>query len=787
MKKLTILIISLVLLAPLMFSYDNGSEPDPGSYEPRYYDNAKVMRVKYTQGEAFVKRSYDEGLEEAAINLPVFEKDVAGTTDGRLEIYMGRLNYVRLDYETEVVFDKVPELRKTELSVRILHGGVYLDIENLDYERDIEIQTPDCGVFLLDKGQYRINVNEGGRTEVFVYDGVAEVAGDNYSRNVRGNQKIVMFNGRVKERPFYFYSMNKDDFDRWNQDRGRVIGYARYSSSSYLDDGYGEYEYELSRHGRWRYDSTYGRNIWIPYNVDSNWRPYYNGRWVYNPYYGYTWMSFDSWGYFTHHYGRWHWSPTFHWYWVPGYRWSPAWVSWFWDDYHYGWCPISWWNRPVIVINGHWRRNYHFRNGIPRRAYSTTIIRKSQLAAPRVSRVALARGELSKMSKKSFVFKGNAPNVKPRFEKVNVINARGKAVVYNKSGLVSKSKYKVVKGSVDLKKLKETHAPVYKYSGAKVSKDKVSRYSKSGYSSRATFKAKSSKYEPSNTSKSYKYGSSNYSGKKTSPAKLKKYSSTSRSKSSYKYRSGSSSGSRSSSSVKIKKSSSKSSSSRKSSGSKSSKIKKKKESPYYSYSSSGDSSSESYYSSSPYSSRKYSSKKYYPSRKPTVKSSSRYSSKSSRSTQKSYSSSGKSYKPSSSSKYYSSPSSTSRSSYKSYGSSNRSSYKRPTKSYSSSSSRNSSSSSSYRRYSSPRSSSYKSSSSSYSRPSSSSSYRSKSYSKPSSTRSRSSSSYRSSSRSSSSRSSKSYSRSSSRSSSSRSRSSSSRSSSSSSRSFKKKD
>jgi hypothetical protein len=729
MKKTLILIISLVLLAPLAFTYDYDNDPDPG-VEAKYYDDAKVLRVKYTQGEAFVKRSYDDGFEEAAINLPIFEKDSAGTTDGRLEVYMGRLNYLRFDYDTEVVFDKVPALQKTELSLKVLRGGIYLDIENLDYERDIEIQTADCGVFLLDRGAYRINVSEGGRTEIYVYDGIAEVAGDNYSRNVRENQKIVMFNGQVKERPFYFYSTDKDDFDRWNQDRGSELGYARYGSSQYLDSGYEEYEHELSRHGRWRYNDSYNTHIWIPYNVGVDWRPYYHGRWIWNPYYGYVWNSFDSWGYFTHHYGRWHWDPFYHWYWLPSYHWSPAWVSWYGNDYYYGWCPLSWWNRPVVVYNGHWWRNHNYRHGIPFHARSTTIIRKSQLSSSGVHRVALRKGDIAKanLSKKSLVYKGNAPHVRPNVSKVSVINARGKKVVYKKNSLVSASKYKVMKTTTGISTTKNK-SPVYKYSGKKITKEKITKYSKSPYSKSSTLK-----------SKSYKYSSP---GKSGSSYKVKKYPSSTSSpgyKSKTKYRSGSDSSSKSRPSSssgyksKVKKSSTKSSSSKskssstkKSSGSKSKTIKEKKE-PSYSYKSSGSSSS--YSSSSPYSGRSYSSKTTY--KKKTSSSSSSYKSQSST---KSYKSS---YKPS----YKSS----SRSSYSS-------SYKKPTKSYTSSSYKTRSSSS-YKSYSKP-SSSYKS----YSRPSSSS-YKSssKSYSKPSSSyksSSRSSSSYKSSSRSSSSSSSKS--------------------------------
>jgi hypothetical protein len=721
MKKIISLIISLVLLAPLAFTYDDGNDPDQG-VEPQYYDDARVMRVKYTQGEAYVKRSYDDGFEEAAINLPIFEKDTAGTTDGRLEVYMGRLNYLRLDNDTEVVFDKIPALQKTDLGVKVLRGGIYLDIENLDYERDIEIQTPDCGVFLLDKGTYRINVSEGGQSEVYVMDGIAEVAGDNYSRNVRENQKVVMFNGQVKERPFYFYSTDKDDFDRWNQDRTGELGYARYGSSQYLDSGYEEYEQELSRNGRWRYNDTYNSYTWIPYNVGDDWRPYYNGRWVWNPFYGYVWNSFDSWGYFTHHYGRWHWDPFYHWYWIPGYHWSPAWVSWFWDDDYYGWCPLSWWNRPVIVYNGHWWRDHHYRDGIPFNARSTTIIRKSQLSSPGVHRAALTNAETRILSKKSLVFKGNAPNERPTFSKVDVINARGKRVVYKENSLVSASKYKVMKSTTGISTTKN-ESPVYTYSGKKLTKEKVPQYTQSPYS-----KSKSSTIKE----KAYKYGTDRESG----GYKIKKYpssSSSSGSESKTKSRSDSGSESDSSSSSghrsKIKKSSSSSSSdssgsssSGKSSSSKT--IKKKKSEPSYSYKSSASSSSYSY--SSPYSSRSYSSKTYK--KEPSSYSSSYKSPYKSRSPEKSYSTSNKSYRSSYSPSYKSSYTPSSRSSSNSY-------YKQPTRS-SSSSSYHSRSSSSYPSYSRP-SSSYKS----YSTPSSS--YRSSSSSR-SYTHSTPSSSYRSS-------------------------------------------
>ena len=708
MKKFIVLILSFCFLS--LFIYSDYSNQKVS--EAKYYDKAKVLRVKYTQGETFVKRSYDEGIEEATINLPIFEKDAIGTTDGRLEIYLGRLNYLRLDYDTNVTAEKAPELRTTNMSFRLNNGGIYLDIANLDYDKDIEIQTPDCGIFLLNKGLYRINVNQQGNTEIYVYKGIAEVAGDDYTRNVRTNQKIVMYNGKVKERPFYFYSSEKDDFDIWNQKRNNSANYSRYASSRYLEAGYEDYEYELSRNGRWRYNNTYNSYTWMPYNISKSWRPYYNGRWIWNPYYGNVWTSYNPWGWYTSHYGRWHWSTIDGWYWIPGYRWSPAWVSWGWNDYYYGWCPLSYYNRPVIVINGRWNRNYRYRNGFPFHSRSTIIIRKNHLHAPRISRIAIKSNSISKGT---LAYKGISPRVRPHISKVSVINAKGKSVVYKRSGIVSTNKYKVIKSYPGVSKVNKNKNIVYKYSGTSSSKAKTFKYSASHKTKKVTYKKSSNKtYGTFKTDKKSTY--------KYSPEpKIKKKSST------YKYKSSS----------KSKKSSASSS---KSSSSKKYKVKKKKQGPSYLSSSKYSSSSKranttsSYYASSKRGkvasyrssySPKYSNKSY---NSHTYKSTKKYTSQSYPTNNRYYSSSYKySSKPTYKTKrYYSSYKTYSKPSYKSsYKTYNTNRYRSSSPSYYSSSTKKYSSS--YKTYSKPSTKSY--SHRSYSQPSrsySKSSYRSSS-------------------------------------------------------------
>ena len=65
-------------------------------------------------------------LKRAGFQPLVFEKDTVGTTEGRLEIYLGRLNYLRLDHDTKVEFETVPPLRKTNMNIRVLQEQIKL-------------------------------------------------------------------------------------------------------------------------------------------------------------------------------------------------------------------------------------------------------------------------------------------------------------------------------------------------------------------------------------------------------------------------------------------------------------------------------------------------------------------------------------------------------------------------------------------------------------------------------------------------------------------------------------
>lgn len=94
----------------------------------------------------------------------------------------------------------------------------------------------------------------------------------------------------------------------------------------------------LESYGDWREVGDYGY-CWQPRDVDRDWRPYSDGRWLYTDA-GWTWDSEEPYSWAVYHYGRWARVDRVGWVWVPGTEWGPAWVSWRHSSQHVGWAPL---------------------------------------------------------------------------------------------------------------------------------------------------------------------------------------------------------------------------------------------------------------------------------------------------------------------------------------------------------------------------------------------------------------------------------------------------------------
>ena len=122
-----------------------------------------------------------------------------------------------------------------------------------------------------------------------------------------------------RDRPFY------QERPRWSHARDEGVDRAVFYD-------------RLEPYGEWVW--LQGQYVWVPVNVDRQWRPYTVGRWVYTDLYGWMWVSNEPFGWATYHYGRWGFSNRVGWFWVPGRRWAPAWVSWRSSDEYLAWAPL---------------------------------------------------------------------------------------------------------------------------------------------------------------------------------------------------------------------------------------------------------------------------------------------------------------------------------------------------------------------------------------------------------------------------------------------------------------
>ncbi len=417
MKKGIYIIAALLLFLSISFAQEQETK----------YTNESVAHLSHLTGKIFVQRASDLGYEEGSLNMPISEGDRLGTTDGRAEIHFGQANFIRLDNETKLDVLNLPKKGDDITRLRIWSGNIFLTVGTLRQEKGIEVHTADSSFYILDRGIYRIDVQENRDTEILVFQGLVEAAGEEGSTLVKGSQRLEVAEGRFISKPAPFIAVADDSFDRWNESRTRVA--SKEMGEQHLPEGLTDYEAELDEYGEWTYLAPYGY-VWMPGGVGEDWRPYWNGRWVWIPLSGWTWHPFDPWGWATFHYGRWHWGVGLGWYWIPMDIWGPGWVSW-WGGYdYYGWAPMSWWGYPGVLIGGRYYGRY-YDGYYPSHSRALTVVHKNQLKAGNVSQVAL-RGE-SLNGLKNMNLSSRRLAVRPTGSKISIQPMDGKQVLLRKN------------------------------------------------------------------------------------------------------------------------------------------------------------------------------------------------------------------------------------------------------------------------------------------------------------------------------------------------------------------
>ena len=317
-------------------------------------DSVVPARIRTLVESATLQREREQDRVAVTANAPVFPGDRIDVGSGPLELQLPEGSLIWLDAGARIqllaIKDSSDDSR--EGTVLILQEGT-LEGEIVgegNQEAEMRIDTPESSIYLMSRGQFRVETSQG-TTTVTSYRGVVELAGDEGSVLIRSGQQSRVESGEAPDEPWPVNTLRRDSFGEWCEER----------AASYISESGNEerefveeiprpvrhYVSELDYYGDWRYVATYGW-VWRPTVLQVGWRPYYSGYWTWCPR-GWTWVSYEPWGWLPYHYGRWGCVTSAGWVWIPGAVYSGAWVSWAVTPSYVGWCPLDFYNRPAYL------------------------------------------------------------------------------------------------------------------------------------------------------------------------------------------------------------------------------------------------------------------------------------------------------------------------------------------------------------------------------------------------------------------------------------------------------
>ncbi len=321
-RRLAAFVLSAVLLGGASAAA-RADEPAARAADPG------VARLSVIAGTVNIERGDAPGVIAGAVNAPILGADYVTTgAASRAEIQLDGTAIVRLAENAQIRFTRLAATGERQMQVA--QGTVEVALLRAADKR-AQIDTPSLTVRPDEPGDYRIGVDEDGRTLVTVRRGSADVATPQGTRIITSGTTLLASGPASAPSLSTIGAVAFDEFDRFNADRDRILtrGLASADVNPYVE-GYGD----LATYGRWVDAPGYGR-AWAPAEA-AGWSPYHDGRWAWEDRFGWTWIGAEPWGWTPYHYGRWFYANRYGWLWYPpgpalGARplWSPALVGFF--------------------------------------------------------------------------------------------------------------------------------------------------------------------------------------------------------------------------------------------------------------------------------------------------------------------------------------------------------------------------------------------------------------------------------------------------------------------------
>ena len=312
------------------------------------YAALDIVRIGLIEGEVQINTEDTGEWVPASINMPMKEGDRLWAAErGRVELHFKDGTYLRLDQKSAL---EVLTVDKTSYQFHLSTGHLFANYRGKEGTL-LQIDTPESSVQAYERGKFRVDVFDSGRTEITNFRGTV------YAENREGRTEIAR--GRalyITERGDAEFGPlpPADEWEKWNRQRDTKLAEWR-PPSKYLPEDLRSYSRDFDDNGRWVSSEEYGY-VWTPtVVVSAGWAPYRLGRWVWIGG-DYTWVSYEPWGWVPYHYGRWSFVSSIGWCWVPPARgavyWGPGYVGWVITPTYVSWVPLA--PREIYYGHGHY-------------------------------------------------------------------------------------------------------------------------------------------------------------------------------------------------------------------------------------------------------------------------------------------------------------------------------------------------------------------------------------------------------------------------------------------------
>ncbi len=338
------------LNAPPRDSGQDAGDPSapPQATDPNAEGPVRMARVAYVQGNVTWRPDGNSDWSKATTNLPLRQGAEIWVTDGgRADIQFDDGSALRLGNGALVVLSVLFSDSQGEFTQITVKDGL-ATLHSRHDDSVYQVDTPAASVKFKGATQVRFGVDGG--SEIAVQSGNAVIE-DKQGKVTLESGKYLYLNDSSSALTEHS-SPAADSWDKWNSDRNQIIE-GKSETYKHVPSNIGLVSEDLDGYGTWHNDPKYGW-VWVPNGTAPDWRPYYDGNWVWVDPFGWTWVSNEPWGWAPYHYGTWAYLSS-GWSWCPGPRyqyWCPGVVSFCSYGGSIGWAPLCPWEVRYPTVFG---------------------------------------------------------------------------------------------------------------------------------------------------------------------------------------------------------------------------------------------------------------------------------------------------------------------------------------------------------------------------------------------------------------------------------------------------